>query len=230
MEKLTTHELILKTLKEKSSLKQDVYFNTTKIFDEFRSVLKELAEEFRTEAKQIDRRIIVDYSDKGEFDVEFKIASDVLIFHQHSNIFEFDQSHPIWKTSYVRNNDWKSYCGMINVYNFLNDSFKYNRVNDIGYLIARIFVNKEFHFFVEGKRQMAFLYNDFVNGVIDRESIKSICQSAILYCLDFDLFTPPYDNVKEVTVYDIQELSNNPQLQTGKRLGFKFQADDDFIR
>jgi len=34
---------------------------------------------------------------------------------------------------------------MISIYNFLSDSFKFNRVNDIGYLIARVFTNKENH-------------------------------------------------------------------------------------
>ena len=52
---------------------------------------------------------------------------------------------------------------MINIYNFLADSFKYNRLNDVGYLVGRVFLNKDLHYFVEGKRQLGFLYNDFVN-------------------------------------------------------------------
>src|SRR5574340_1141800 len=59
-------------------------------------------------------------------------------FH-HTNVFEFDTRHLVWKTSYVKEKATRSFCRMINVYNFLPDSFKYNRANDLGYLVARIF-------------------------------------------------------------------------------------------
>ena len=55
------------------------------------------------------------------------------------------------KQKYVKEDKMRSFCGVIHVYNFLNDSFKYNRLNDVGNLVARIFVNKDKHFFVEGE-------------------------------------------------------------------------------
>ena len=113
--------------------------------------------------------------------------------------------------------------------NFLNDSFKYNRVNDVGYLIARIFLNNETHFFTEGKRQLGFLYNDFPNAVLNKDVLKDILHSAIIYALDFDLLTPPFENMKEVTVMEIMEATNSMNIKTGKRLGFRFQADNDQI-
>lgn len=223
------YDLILKTLKEKSSLKQDVFFNTINTFSRFKVVVKEFAMELKEEAEKIDHRFIVDYIDRGEFEIELKTAGDVLIFYMHTNVFEFDKSHNIWKTSYVKEDNSRSLCGMINIYNFLADSLKYNRVNDIGYLIGRIFLNKEGHYFVEGKRQLGYLYNDFTNSVIDDKAIRAIVESSLLYCLNFDLLTPPFDNVKEVSVSEIQEALNNMQIQTGKRLGFRFQADNDQI-
>ena len=116
---------------------------------------------------------------------------------------------------------------MINIFNFLSDSFKYNRTNDLGYLVGRVFINKENHYFIEGKRQLGFLYTDFVNATIDKNAIKSIIESTILYCLNFDLFTPPFDSVKELSVSEIQEASNSMNIKTGKRLGFRFQSDND---
>ena len=47
--------------------------------------------------------------------------------------------------------------------------------------------------------------------------------------MDFDLLTPHYDNMKELTVDDVNEVTNMMKIKTGKRLGFKFQADNDFI-
>lgn len=228
-EKPTPRDLIIRTLKEKSSMKQDVYANTVKAFKMMKSVAKSLAADLKKEAGAIDKRVVIDYKDKGEFEFELRVAGDLLIFSMHTNIFEFDKSHQMWRNSYVKEDNSRSFCGIINIYNFLNDSFQYNRVNDLGYVIGRIFVNKEEHYFVEGKRQLGFLYNDFVHSVLDETAIQAILESTILYCINFDLFTPPFDAVKEVSVLDMQAASEGMQIKTGKRLGFRFQADSDGI-
>ncbi len=219
--------MILKILKEKASLKQDVFIKNIALFAVLKSVVKEFAEELKTQAAEIDKRLVVEYKNKSEFEFELRVAGDVLLFSMHTNVFEFDTSHPIWKTSYLRDNESRSYCGMINVHNFLADSFKYNRANDLGYLVARIFVNNEDHFFVEGKRQLGFLYNDFAHSIIDAVQLRQIVESAVLYCLGFDLFTPPFDEVKVVSLAQVLENSSMMSVKTGKRLGFRFQADSD---
>lgn len=219
--------IILKLLKEKSALKQDVFHQTIALFKELKSVVQELASELQPEARAIDKRLVVDFQDKSEYEFELRVAGDVLIFNMHTNVFEFDKSHPLWRTAYVRDTPHNSFCGQISIYNFLNDSFKFNRVNDTGYLLARLFINAEKHYFVDGKRQLGFLYNDFVNNVIDRAAMRRIAESLIIYALDFDLYTPPFDAVKEVSVMQIMEASISNNVKTAKRLGFRFQADND---
>lgn len=219
--------IILKLLKEKSALKQDVYYQTIALFKELKSVVQELATELRPEARAIDKRLEVDFQDKSEYEFELRVAGDVLIFNMHTNVFEFDKSHPLWRTAYVRDSPYNSFCGQISVYNFLNDSFKFNRINDTGYLLARLFINSEKHYFVDGKRQLGFLYNDFVNNIIDKAAMRRIVESLIIYALDFDLYTPPFDAVKEVSVLQIMEASISNNVKTAKRLGFRFQADND---
>ena len=223
------HDLILQTLKEKSSMKQDVYANTLQTFKIMKSCAKQIVADFKNEIAAIDKRIIIDYKEKGEFEFELRVAGDLLIFSMHTNIFEFDKNHQMWKNSYVKEDHTRSLCGIINIYNFLNDSFLYNRINDVGYIIGRVFVNKENHFFLEGKRQLGFLYNDFVHAVVDANAIKAVLESTVLHCLNFDLFTPPFDAIKEVSVSDMQTASENMQIKTGKRLGFRFQVDNDEI-
>jgi hypothetical protein len=229
MEKQSSRELILKILKEKSSVKQDVYANTIQAFKIMKAEAKELAAEYKKAAADIDKRVIIEFKEKGEFEFELRVAGDLLIFAMHTNIFEFDKTHPIWRNSYIKEDHSRSFCGIINIYNFLNDSFVYNRVNDLGYVIGRVFINKENHYFVEGKKQLGFLYNDFVHAVVNTEKMKEVLESTILYCLSFDLFTPPFDAVKEVSVQDMQTASESMQIKTGKRLGFRFQADNDSI-
>ncbi len=223
----TSKEIILQLLKEKASLKQDVYRNTLEMFNDLKKVVKEVAEELRPLAYAVDKRLVVECRDKSEFEIELRVAGDVLLFHMHTNVFEFDTTHQMWRTSYVKQDPANSFCGMINIYNFLADSFKYNRSNDLGYLVARVFLNKDDHFFVEGKRQLGFLYNDFSNAILDKQGLKNIIESSIVYCLNFDLFTPPFEEMKVVTIGQVMEESSMMNVKTGKRLGFRFQADTD---
>ena len=227
--KKNAKDLILYTLKTKASLKQVVFRKTREIFQDFREEGEKLATELKTEMEKIDHDVVIEFFDKGENEFHIKFGGDVLVFFMHTNVFDFDNSHSIWKSSYVKEDELRVYCGMINMYNFLADSFKYNRINDIGYLVARLFVNKDLHYFVEGKRQLGFLYNDFNNEVIDNKKIREIIESAILYSMSFDLLTPPYDTMKEVSVNEVVEATNAMNIKTGKRLGFKFLADDNNI-
>jgi hypothetical protein len=116
------------------------------------------------------------------------------------------------------------------IFNFLADSFRYNRENDLGYLIGRIFINNESHYFIEGKREIGQLYNNFQSTLMNRETARQVIESAIRYTINFDLLTPPYENMKEVTMADMQNTLDNMKLATGKRLGFRFQGDHDEIK
>ncbi|MDX9847829.1 MAG: hypothetical protein RBT74_12675 [Tenuifilaceae bacterium] len=224
--KKSPQNLIVDTLIEKSGMKQQVYENTLEAFNLIKVVLHELSLELNGNIKNNDRRIRLDYRDRGKFEAEIRVAGDILIFSMHTNVFEFDRDHSIWKLPYVQADKLNSYCGVINIYNFLTDSFKYNRLDDLGYLIGRLFVNRDNHYFVEGKRQMGFLYNNFGQAIISKDSIKRIVETSMLYSLEFDLLVPPYDMVKIATVTQMNSKIDSSKLQTGKRLGFKFNSDD----
>jgi hypothetical protein len=126
----------------------------------------------------------------------------------------------------VQENPHSSICGMISIYNFLNDSFRYNRTADLGYLIARIFVNYDQHYFVEGKQQANSWVNHFGKTTISKPVLRDIVESAILYTLTFDLLVPPYDAVKIITLEQMNSKIESARFQTGKRLGFTFNSDD----
>tara|TARA_R110001592_G_scaffold88299_12_gene260089 strand:- start:3369 stop:4064 length:696 start_codon:yes stop_codon:yes gene_type:complete len=227
--KKSPKELIIDVLKEKACLKQSVFRKTIDVFRDFKVEAEQLAEELKDEMCKVDDQVVLEFTEKGDYEFHIKFGGDILVFYMHTNVFEFPKSHQIWNNSYLKETPLNSYCGMINVYNFLSDSFKYNRINDTGYLVARCFINNEKHFFIEGKRQLGFLYNNFASEVIDNKKIRSILESTILYSMDFDLLTPPYDTMKEVSVMDIFEVTNAVKIKTAKRLGFKFQADSDNI-
>jgi hypothetical protein len=211
----------------KSAVKQQVYNITAESFLILRKVLKQLETDYIKALKgKIPDSLLPQYIEKGYFDVEFKVGEDVLLFSMHSNVFEFDNSHPMSKIQYIQDDPLRSYCGMIMIYNFLADSFKYNRINDLGYMIARIFINKDKHFFVEGKRQTSELMKDFAVEAISPGILREIVETAIEYSVQFDLLVPPYEQVKIATVDQMMEKISHSRISTGKRLGFGFRTDD----
>lgn len=226
MKKSTADDKILATLTSKSTLKQQIYDNTCAAFKLLKQELSAITDGYNRKLSDKDPRIFLSYIDHGEFTAELKVASDLLIFSMHTNIFQFDRDHEIWKTEYIKEDASAGYSGVINLYNFLADSFKYNREEDLGYLVARIFINKNNHFFVQGKRQSGFNFTTLGANVLDQQSIQEIVKASIQYCLDFDLLVPPYDAVKLVSVGQIHQNISDAKQKTGKRLGFQFKVDD----
>lgn len=212
---------------KKSELKQNVYQATKETFELFRRETRELIELFRTRCREEGRQVAFEFTDRGDFEFEVKFAGDILLFMMHTNVFEFSRDHQVMKTPYVREDPRRSYCGVIHIYNFLADSFAYQRDNDLGYMIGRVFVNNERHYFIEGKRELGMLYTNFNTSTVTPESVQGIIESAIEYTTNFDLLTPPYDEVKLVSVGEMRTNFDKKSLVTGKRLGFRFQADNE---
>jgi len=216
-------EKIVELLKTKASTKQDVCRKTKEVFAEFQKYLKAKSDVVNNELSDKDVQVI--YSSAGDFESKLKFSGDTLLFHMHSNVFDFPNSHSIHKTKYVKQDKLRSFCGVINIYNFLSDSFKYNRLNDAGYLIARVFINKDKHFFVEGDKQLGFLFNDFINQQINTDQIDKIINETMVYALNFDLQAPNFNDVKVVSVHQILDMNNNQKLKTAKRMGYKFSFE-----
>ena len=210
---------------KKATLKQYVYSNTLSTIKLIKETIKEIVSEYKDQFKNTEKLIPFEYKERSNFEIELKFGGDVLLFIMHTNIFEFPREHEVMKTSYIKDDKDRSYCGIIHIYNFLADSFKYNRINDVGYLIGRIFINKDKYYFIEGKKELGLLYNNFGNINMDKKVSREIIESSINYTVNFDLLTPPYQNVQEIYMQDIKYAIDNMALKTGKRLGFKFQAD-----
>ena len=209
----------------KSELKQSVYQATKETFGLFRDHTRELIELFKQRCREEGKEVAFEFTDRGDFEFEVKFAGDILLFMMHTNVFEFSRDHQVMKTPYVREDQRRSYCGVIHIYNFLADSFAYQRDNDLGYMIGRVFVNFEKHYFIEGKRELGMLYTNFNTSTVTPESVQGIIESAIEYTTNFDLLTPPYDEVKLVSVGEMRTNFDKKSLVTGKRLGFRFQED-----
>ena len=218
---------IIRSLSEKATVKLNVGQNAEWAFSLIRAALKKIESDISAETQSIDKRISVKYTERGPLDVEFRISDDIIIFSLHTDAFTFPDGHPLWKHSGMRAEHGKGYFGMISVYNFLTDSVKFNRVNDQGVLIARVFIDKNRHFFMEGKKQLSTLFNDPGQVLFSEENAKIVAEHLIAHCLDFDIIAPPFDQVRIISVQEMIEKSLSSVVSTGKRLGFRLQSDND---
>ena len=188
LETMELKESLKNLVFDKSDLKQEVYRATKDTFELFRSTTRELISLFQAQTEKEGRVVRFEFTDRGDFEFEVKFAGDVLVFVMHTNVFEFPRDHQVMKSPYIREDARRSYCGVIRIYNFLADSFLYQRDQDLGYMIGRVFINHEKHYFIEGKRELGMLYNNFNTSLITSESVQSIIESAIEYTTNFDLF------------------------------------------
>ena len=218
---------LFEKLIKKAELKQTVYHQTFKSFKQLKKGIDKLNLQYQQYYDDHKPKYYVEFDARlrGDYEIELKFGGDILLFLMHTNVFEFSRSHSVMKTQYVKEDTDRSFCGMICIYNFLGDSFKYNRVNDVGYMIGRIFINNDNHYFIEGKKELGYLFNNFGDYIFDNQAIENVVEAAIKYTVNFDLLTPPYQQMQEVSINEMKSTLDAISLKTGKRLGFKFQAD-----
>ena len=212
---------IIGGLNTKAGLKQHIYRNTLTVFEELKRCAKDIAEKLTPEVIKKDPSLEVQFFEKGEFEFHLKLSGDTIAFIMHTNVFAFPPEHEVSKMEYVTEAYGRGYCGMIMAYNFLSDSIKYQRLGDIGYLLARLFINSEGHFYVDGQRQLYFLFKNFSQQEIDETAIIKIIEQTMLYALDFDLYVPPMEAMGDMTLEQKNYVNNPSGFATGKRLGFK---------
>jgi hypothetical protein len=217
-----TKDLIVKFLQDKYLVKSQVATHLDHSFKLLYSSCKKLCNNVKDDVLKVVPTLNLDCIERNSSSFEFRFGDESLVFQKINFVLQVDKSHSIWTSSYLSDNYLNSYCGVINIYNFLTDAFRNNRMEESGYLIARIFVNHENHFFTEGKRQLGFLYNDFESSELNENSLYNICESALLYCLDFDPSVPDYELVSSITVGALKDQIDYSMAPAQKKLGFRF--------
>jgi len=211
--------LILEQLKDRACLKQDTYYNLLVVFDLLKEQAKDIAHQLDEKIHEVDTHVVVEFTQVSEFEFRIKFGGDMLIFHMQSNIITFNDDFPIMQTPYMEENHKRGYFGQITLYNFLADSIKYNRLDDPGYLIARILVNSENHFFVEGVRQLNFLFQDISNNVISPDWLRLIIEKSMSASIEIDLIGPKYPDIQNITVK--QKAHEQMAEVRGTKIGFQ---------
>lgn len=210
-------------LENKSTAKQATYRHVVEAFGIISHEAKRVVDELLKRAHPDDKDVTVEYNTVSEHEFDVKLAGDMLIFVMHTNVVTFDDSHPIMKEEYILKNDVNRYFGQIMIYNFMADSLKFNRSNDPGYLLARIMINHENHFFVEGEKELSG-YNKISEFPISEEILRRIVRIVLRMAIENDLIAPPFKEVKSITLY--QKREHTPELGGGQKIGFRMSYEN----
>ena len=106
-------------LRSKASVKQDVFQHGKEVFSELKENAKIFIHELSESYKKIDPRVKINIEDVSEQEFRLTVGGDVLLFHMHTNVFQFDKSHYYWQQSYFKDDPSRSYGILIHVYNYL---------------------------------------------------------------------------------------------------------------
>ena len=207
----------------KAKLRKQVEANITEGVETLCSVLQQMADEY---SEALGPDVAVRYERRASHVALFTLDADVLVFVQLTDVFNFDRDNQALKTPYVKEDAQRAAVGIVNVYNFMTDSFKYDRDEDMGYLVARIFVNAEGAFFVEGKRQRGVGVDHFGEQKVDADAWRRFAETALKYAAESDALVPPYEMLLQADMATLKGYILASKTKTAKRLGFGFKADD----
>ena len=215
-------ETIFEGLKQKSTTKQEIFRNTKETFEKMRVVAADIVDYLSKKITEVDSTVIIEYRNVNEFEFQIKFSGDLLIFVMHSNIVTLPEEHELMSNPYVEEDFRRRFFGHIMAYNFMADSIKYNRMNDPGYLLARILINVENHFFLEGVNELDLEYTDIAKNVVDDKALRLFIESAMVASVNNDLMAPDIDDIKKISV---KQKMENQQVSRGQKLGFSFSYE-----
>ncbi|MCI5777490.1 MAG: hypothetical protein MR215_07705 [Bacteroidales bacterium] len=214
---------IVSTLTPQAATRHAVEAAVSEKFESLCSVLENLAAEYR---ELLDPQVVVKFERQARHVGVFTLDADVLVFVQLTDVFQFDREHEAMASEYVKSQPSRSFVGTVHVYNFLADSFKYDRDEDNGYLVARIFINSEEGFFVEGKRQRNMGVSHYGEQLLTRENWRKVAETAFKYAVEENPLVPPYELVMQTDMATLKQYIMTSKIKTAKRMGFGFRADD----
>ena len=214
---------IVEQLREKASIKQLVFRNLQEVFRDMKVEGQRIIDDLKKQIKEIDASVSVEYHETGDFEFKLEFGGDTLVFHMQSNVITFNEDFTMMQSPYISTDSSRKYFGQITIYNFLSDSIKYNRLEDPGYLVARLLLNNENHFFLEGTGQLNFLFQDLEHNLVTGDWLRLIIEKAMAEAMDKDLIGPNFPDIKSITLK--QKINENLTAVRGQKIGFQMRTD-----
>ncbi|WP_254846566.1 hypothetical protein [Hymenobacter sp. CRA2] len=219
--------IIFEGLRQKSTAKQAIFRNTQAAFDCLRTVTQELVLELTRRISPVDASVAIEYRPVNELEFHIRFSGDLLVFVMHSNIITFPDEFPLFGSRYVSEDFRRRFFGHIMAYNFMADSIKYQRMNDPGYLVGRLLINIDNHYYIEGAKQLDMPDNDMEHNVVNNDAMRLYVESAMIAAVNNDLMAPSIQDIQKITV---KQKVENQQVSRGSKVGFSFRNEQQHPR
>src|SRR5690349_8856242 len=223
-EKSDPIDQIKNLLESKSTAKQITYKNLLRAFDVLASESQRIVKELTTKVKPADDDVTVEYTRVNSHEFHVKLAGDLLIFVLHTNVVAIADSHPAMQDPYMKEKEVNRYFGQIMIYNFMADSLKFNRINDPGYLLARLLINHEGRYVIEGEGHLGSLAHQISETPISENELNILVKLSLMIAIENDLMAPPFPQVKFITLF--QKNEKTQELGGGQKIGFRMGYED----
>jgi hypothetical protein len=220
-------EIVAEKLHSKAELKQKIYANLKEFFKILKIEASQINTELTAKTQDCNPKISVAFNDVSDFEFRITAGGDTIVAVMQSNIILLDPEHAFLKRKYFKENP--PYFGQIVLYNFLEDSFRYNRMNDYGYLIGRIFIDANNRLFAEGDRQVHYCFDDPDNAFMTNENARLLLLKGISAMIDNDLMAPEFQHVQVITL--AQKENYTITEARGQKIGFQanYNAERDIL-
>ncbi|MGY6744839.1 MAG: hypothetical protein ACXIUQ_19040 [Cecembia sp.] len=212
---------ILNKLQTTSKLKYNLFEQSEALFRQMEEICHTIAQEIHA-ANKDDKPVPLKVERINDFEFIFRIGGDVLIFILQSNIVRLSDDTYLSKTKYLKDDLSLRYFGQILIYNFLSDTLTYGRLEDPGYLISRILLNKENKFFIEGDRKIVYSFPDLKENPVSPEKMRDLIEKLVESALDNDLLAPAFQDLMLITYH--QKLEHTSSMGNPKKIGFDLFA------
>ncbi len=211
-------------LESKSTAKQVTYKRLLLAFGALRNESKRIVAELSQRARPEDQDVTLYFREVNEHEFEVKLAGDLISFVLHTNVVTFDPNSPVMLDPYIKSTPVNRYFGQIMIYNFMADSLKFNRINDPGYLLARLLINHEGRYVVEGDGRLAELANKISPAPISDDELAILVKIVMTLAIENDLMAPPFPDVRFITLH--QKMEKTQELGAGQKIGFRMSYQE----
>lgn len=210
---------ILEKLQTTTKLKLNMLDETQKVFEECLEICVALAAELRKSGSN-DIPIEVEKVNDNEF--IFRVGADVLVFILQSNIVRLPDETYLSKSKYLKEDITLRFFGQILIYNFLADTVTFGRLDDPGYLICRILMNREKKFYLEGDRKVVYSFPELKENPMTTEKLRTLVELLTEAALDNDLLAPAFQDIMLITYH--QKLEHTSSMGNPQKIGFEMFA------
>lgn len=212
---------IVSKLQTTSKLKYNLFESTEKLFGELETICLELMQEIIQTNKE-EKPIPLKLEKINDYEFIFRIGGDVMIFILQSNIVRLPDDTYLSKSKYLKKDVSLRYFGQILIYNFLSDTLTFGRLEDPGYLIGRILLNRENKFFLEGDRKIVFNFPELKDNPVSKEKMRDLVEQLVVSVLENDLLAPAFQDIMLISYH--QKLEHTSSMGNPQKIGFDLFA------